>query len=238
MFAVRRCCCSLSMPGTHWRSRFLYIVAENDLTKVGIWCKTVVQEFQEPLKKLMAKEQRLAGNLLQIPFTTLNEYLALLKALCLALEPLGKRWLAFLAAAVSDFHLPMNQTATHKIQSSDGPLKLELQQVPKVLKVLKTTWCPQAFIVTFKLETNPDLLEKKARAHIDAKNGYGVQAVVGNILGEHQHKVFLLVARDPSKLHTFQSNGEEIEENLVAAICSEHRLWMQESEEPSQTLAN
>lgn len=175
----------------------------------------------------MKQVQDVESHLLQIPFVTLNEYLALLKALSLMLEPLGKRALAYLAAAVSDFHLPMSQIATHKIQSRDGPLKIELQQVPKVLKVMKAVWCPSMYIVTFKLETDTALLEKKARAHLDAEHGYGVQAVIGNILGQHQSKVFLILARDPA-LKTFESSEEkELEEALVANITSEHRAYIE-----------
>lgn len=174
----------------------------------------------------MKEVQELESSLLQIPFVSLNEYLALLKAFAVALEPQGRLFMAYLAAAVSDFHLPMSHMATHKIQSRDGPLKIELQQVPKVLKVLKSTWCPKAFIVTFKLETDTALLEKKARAHLDVDNGYGVQAVIGNILGQHQTKVFLILARD-SKLLPFESTPDtELEEGLIAKLAEEHKAYI------------
>eukprot|EP01035_Chromulina_nebulosa_P017763 gene17763-23363_t len=38
----------------------------------------------------------------------------------------------YLAAAVSDFYIPDNQMAIHKIQSSEGALSLTLQPVPKI----------------------------------------------------------------------------------------------------------
>lgn len=191
---------------------------------------TVSPEYQDGVKKLMKQVQEVEPNLLQIPFVSLNEYLALLKALSLILEPLGRRYLAYLAAAVSDFHLPMANIVTHKIQSRDGPLKIELEQVPKVLKVLKSTWCPQAFIVTFKLETDEALLEKKARGHLDVENGYGVQAVIGNILGQHQTKVFLILSHD-SKLLTFETTQEkELEEPLVAKLVQEHSAYISAGE--------
>lgn len=186
----------------------------------------VIPEYQDPLKRLMKEVQELEPSLLQIPFVSLNEYLALLKAFAIALEPQGRSFMAYLAAAVSDFHLPMSHMATHKIQSRDGPLKIELQQVPKVLKVLKSTWCPQAFIVTFKLETDTALLEKKARAHLAVEDGYGVQAVIGNILGQHQSKVFLILARD-SKLQPFEATPEkELEEDLIVILAAEHKAYI------------
>ena len=186
----------------------------------------MIPEYQDGLKRLMKEVQELESSLLQIPFVSLNEYLALLKAFSIALEPMGPSFLAYLAAAVSDFHLPLSHMATHKIQSRDGPLTIELQQVPKVLKVLKSTWCPQAYIVTFKLETDAALLEKKARAHLDVENGYGVQAVIGNILGQHQTKVFLILAKD-SKLVPFEATSDkELEQDLVAKLAAEHKAYM------------
>ncbi len=42
--------------------------------------------------------------------------------------------------AVSDFYVPEKTQATHKIQSSGGPLNITLPQVPKLLKLLKSHW--------------------------------------------------------------------------------------------------
>ena len=39
----------------------------------------------------------------------------------------------------------------HKIQSSAGPLHLDLQPVPKVLGLLKAEWTPASFVVSFKV---------------------------------------------------------------------------------------
>ena len=73
--------------------------------------------------------------LLNIPFVTLGEYLHKLKAVA---EVVGNRHALFvLAAAVSDFYIPDKKMITHKIQSREGPLQLELDQVPKALGVLR-----------------------------------------------------------------------------------------------------
>lgn len=47
--------------------------------------------------------------LLQLSFTTLSEYLWLLRSACQALAPLGNRAILYLAAAVSDFYIPSNE---------------------------------------------------------------------------------------------------------------------------------
>ena len=67
---------------------------------------------------------------------------------------------------------------THKIQSSTG-LVLDLKQVPKMLGKLTKEWAPHSFIVSFKLETDEDLVIKKATSAIEK---YGVHLVVANQL--------------------------------------------------------
>ena len=101
--------------------------------------------------------------------------------------------------AVSDFYFP--NKVLHKIQSTSSSsaneqetekassLILTLTPVPKVLKQLRTQWAPSAFVVSFKLETDPTLLRTKAEQAV-AK--YGVHMVVGNVLGSHHEVVHVL----------------------------------------------
>jgi phosphopantothenate-cysteine ligase len=51
----------------------------------------------------------------------------------------------------------------HKLQSSEGVPNLQLALVPKMLTPLVRHWVPEAFVVSFKLETDQDLLVAKAR---------------------------------------------------------------------------
>lgn len=92
-----------------------------------------------------------SGTLLSIEFQTVNEYLWLLKGVTDAMVPLGRRALFYLAAAVSDFFLPEDKMAEHKMQSGKGTLSLEMDQVPKVLKPLVQEWMPEGYIVSFKV---------------------------------------------------------------------------------------
>lgn len=75
----------------------------------------------------------------------------LLRGLAKEMAVCGKQGLVFSAAAVSDFYIPYDSMAEHKIQSSDGPLQLQLTTVPKMLKPLTKEWCPNAFVITFKV---------------------------------------------------------------------------------------
>ena len=65
------------------------------------------------------------------------------------------------------------------MQSSTGPLTLKLAQTPKLLGVARTVWCPNAFFVSFKLETDQSILIDKARSSIEK---YGMGAVIANQL--------------------------------------------------------
>ncbi|OLY81598.1 Phosphopantothenate-cysteine ligase 2 [Smittium mucronatum] len=83
--------------------------------------------------------------------------------------------------------------AEHKIQSSDGQLILTLKQVPKFLGILKDEWIPNAFVVSFKLETDESLLETKALASLD---NYGHQAVVANMLQTRKTVVWIITNKE------------------------------------------
>ncbi|KAM5320275.1 phosphopantothenate--cysteine ligase isoform 9-T16 [Glossophaga mutica] len=73
------------------------------------------------------QEAAAAGTFLAVEFTTLADYLHLLQAAAQALNPLGPSAMFYLAAAVSDFYVPVSEMPEHKIQSSGGPLQGEVQ---------------------------------------------------------------------------------------------------------------
>lgn len=118
--------------------------------------------------------------------------------------------------------------ATHKIQS-DNNLSLDLQQVPKKLGVLTANWCPNAYIVSFKLETDRAILIQKATRAIDR---YQVHVVVANLLHErrdqcilverpkHQTDVTEEVINRPKEL-------DNIEAVLIPALVSKHMHFIQ-----------
>lgn len=124
----------------------------------------VVREDEKPqLRNLAEKSSRFKDQLIMVPFTSLSDYLWLLRAAAQEMHVLGPAALLYLAAAVSDFYIPAKQMPDHKIQSSNGPLSLSLHLVPKMLGPLVTVWAPNAFVVSFKLETDEKMLEMKAR---------------------------------------------------------------------------
>ncbi|WVW85581.1 hypothetical protein I302_107619 [Kwoniella bestiolae CBS 10118] len=141
-------------------------------------------------------EAQSSGSLLSVEFQTVNDYLWLLKAVTASMASLGRRGMFYLAAAVSDFFLPEERVAEHKIQSLQGTLSLEMDQVPKVLKPLVQEWTPEGYIVSFKLETDTQLLIPKSRA---ALSRYGHQLVIGNELHRRKYEVVFVERNSMSK---------------------------------------
>eukprot|EP00823_Brevimastigomonas_motovehiculus_P006061 TRINITY_DN476_c6_g1_i1.p1 TRINITY_DN476_c6_g1~~TRINITY_DN476_c6_g1_i1.p1 ORF type:complete len:389 (+),score=75.26 TRINITY_DN476_c6_g1_i1:25-1167(+) len=129
--------------------------------------------------------------LLCIEFVTVSQYLYYLRAFSQALKPIGKRGALYLSAAVSDFYIPDSKMSTHKIQSSSGPLSLSLSETPKLLGLIKKDWCPSAFCISFKLETDLEILSKKAQGSLDH---YGIDVVVANELKSRANKVMMLLS--------------------------------------------
>ena len=78
-------------------------------------------EYQDQMRDVLRKYRYAKENhrLLLLPFTTISEYLFELRLLAKLMHPLGSRALFYLAAAVSDFFIPRDRMAEHKIQSSE-----------------------------------------------------------------------------------------------------------------------
>ncbi|EEH59849.1 uncharacterized protein MICPUCDRAFT_5184, partial [Micromonas pusilla CCMP1545] len=127
--------------------------------------------------------------LLMVPFTSVFEYLTLLRTLCVELRACGARAMTYLAAAVSDFYVPWDRLSTHKIQSRGITLTLRLEQTPKMLALVRSKWCPKAFGASFKLETDVEILLQKSR---DSLRKYGMHVVVANEMTQRKDEVVLV----------------------------------------------
>jgi hypothetical protein len=176
-------------------------------------------------------------SLLTVEFRSVDDYLDRLRLCSEALNMCGSLGLVYLAAAVSDFHVPEGCRSTHKIQSrdygidtsssggsvsaaadaaageeergsgpdggegggggardamrinSDGTLSLVLHPVPKAIPALRRLWCPEAFVASFKLETDPAILRAKSMLAMEKS---GVHLVVGNVLSTRYERVFVM----------------------------------------------
>jgi len=174
------------------------------------------------LKSAVSEFNTYKRNLLSISFITLDEYLYYLKTIACLLNPFGHRATIYLAAAVSDFYIPYATLPEHKIQSSGDELRLILKPVPKLIKELVTDWANDAFVVSFKLETDEKLLTKKSHS---ALKTYGHHIVVANILSSRKRKL-LVITKDKefsiSLTEQDLTNDIEIERLLIHQIALLH----------------
>lgn len=166
------------------------------------------------------------GRLLWLTFTSLSDYLWLLRSATQCLQRLAPKALLYLAAAVSDFYIPQDEISEHKIQSESGPLTVQLQLVPKMLRPLVSVWGPELYVVSFKLETDEKKLIEKATA---ALRKYKHDLVIGNLLQTRREEVTLVTERESSLLRlTEHQKAEhiEIEKLIVEEVCSRHRNFI------------
>lgn len=135
------------------------------------------------------------GRLITVSFRTVEDYLSRLQLCSEILEMSKSLTMIVLAAAVSDFYIPKGERAEHKLQSAsnEGHLTLTLSPVPKVMGLLRKSWAPSAFVVSFKLETDLDILREKAEK---AVSNYGCHLVIGNILQTRHETIWILAPSD------------------------------------------
>ena len=192
----------------------------------------VKSEYSEKILHLLQVHEKvnLEKRLLMVSFTSLVDYMWYLRSICERLGKMGTRVLLYLAAAVSDFYIPVAEMPQHKMQSSEGAPKLQLQLVPKMLHPLVKYWVPNAYVISFKLETDPSLLEDKARKALET---YHHNMVIANILKDRKWKVTIIerpsdcdkIEKSPIVIElsdTEMVNGVELEEKIVTIVCKIH----------------
>lgn len=217
---------------SHSTNCFLdYMVEGDDGASVKVDDK-YADEMIKVLRKYQAAKRK---NLLHlVPFTTVNQYLHTLRMISLELGKQSdgdsgfspRNVIFYLAAAVSDFFLPRSKTTDHKIQSSGSKLELNLDPVPKFLKRVVESWSPDSMIISFKLETDPNLLLPKARQALER---YQHQLVIGNLLQNRKQEVTFVT---PSEVNTLRLTDEEVKENIaiesliIPQVISMHEKWI------------
>lgn len=168
------------------------------------------------------------GFLLKLPFTTIFEYLQILQLVANSMKDLGSHGMFYLAAAVSDFYVPWESMAEHKIQSASGPLDMRLSQVPKMLSALRSDWAPMAFCVSFKLETDINILLKKADM---ALRKYKMNAVVANELLTRKEEVTVITHDGRITVRRDRSLGDDdVEKPLINLLIEQHSSYIEESD--------
>jgi phosphopantothenate-cysteine ligase len=133
-----------------------------------------------------------------------------------------------MAAAVSDYYIPHDAMSEHKIQSSNVTLDIKLFPVPKMLGSLCNAWSPEAYCVTFKLETDSSILIAKAEKSLKR---YKQDLVIGNTLYDRRMKVTFISYSKENTLEekickTKDSDEIELEQLIVDELLSSYQSWL------------
>ena len=181
-------------------------------------------QFIDKVNTYQCMYSKYKKNLLMISYVYLEEYLNLYEYITKQMLPFGKRSLIYLAAAVSDFHIPMNQLAENKIQSQgETTLTLELQSVRKEIYKIKEEWNTNAFVVTFKLETDKDILITKAFNGIKKSKG---DLVIANLLQTRYNTLYIIDSNEQVEVIEKGKDDEYIEKKLVYTIIERHNKYI------------
>jgi len=202
----------------HGNNFFEFLDVEGGQAKIG---DAHAGEISKWLGKYVQtiREQK---SLLRITFQGVGEYLYLLRACAKIVSKAGANALVYSAGAISDFYIPVTQMAVHKIQSAGSGLQLQLQPVPKMLKPLVKSWCPKAFIISFKLETDESILEQKC---LGSMENYHQQLVIGNLLSSYREFV-IFYYNNKEKKEIFKGKSADIEEAMIEELCKAHNQFI------------
>lgn len=178
----------------------------------------------DDMKDLLIDYRSTKDRLLSISFVNLSDYIHYLHQITLVMNHLAPMSILYLAAAVSDFYIPPSNLSTHKINSSE-PLQLELQVVPKFLRPLVKYWAPNAFVVSFKLETDPDNLVSKSRRALEC---YGHKLVIANELKTRNERVILIDQNNLTEINKkdLDLSIKDIEVAIVDELVARHNRFL------------
>lgn len=178
----------------------------------------------DDMKDLLIDYRATKDRLLSVSFVNLSDYIHYLHQITLVMNRLAPMSILYLAAAVSDFYIPPSNLSTHKINSSE-PLQLELQLVPKFLRPLVKYWAPDAYVVSFKLETEIDNLVSKSRRALEC---YGHKLVIANELKTRNERVILIDKNGLTEVNKkdLDINVKDIEVAIVDELVARHNRFL------------
>lgn len=216
----------------HFNQRLMFdtlsecLLSEEDDDKLAL---EPMHNLLDDMKDLLKNYREAKDRLLSIGFVELADYIHYLHQITLVMNQLASKSILYLAAAVSDFYIPPNNLSTHKINSNE-PLKLTLQLVPKFLHPLVKYWAPDAYVVSFKLETDSDKLIAKSRKALEC---YGHKLVIANELKSRTERVLLVdqVQVKEIFLKNHSPPIKEIEVAIIDELVQRHNNFLLETEE-------
>lgn len=205
------------------------LLSEEDDDKLAL---EPMHNLLDDMRDLLKSYRESKDRLLSIGFVELADYIHYLHQISIVMNQLAPKGILYLAAAVSDFYIPPSNLSTHKINSNE-PLKLTLQLVPKFLHPLVKYWAPDAYVVSFKLETEPEKLISKSRRALDC---YGHKLVIANELKTRTERV-LLVDKSQAKEIILKDQDppiKEIETAIIDELVHRHNSFLQSNQSVPQ----
>jgi phosphopantothenate-cysteine ligase len=137
--------------------------------------------------------------------------------------------LQVITGAISPKKSPPKRQAASQSKSSMNAdtsdfITLKLYHVPKKLGDLKSRWAPKAFVVSFKLETDPDLVVRKAKSSIDK---YHMDVVIANNLASRRD-IVQVVSSNSDVVEDIQrpESASLIEPLIVKSIIEKHQKYV------------
>lgn len=189
----------------------------------------VCEAYSEAVKRAIVDHHTAVagGLLLKLPFSTIFEYLQMLQMIAMSMRCIGPRAMFYLAAAVSDYYVPWKDMVEHKIQSGSHLLDVKLVQVPKMLSVLRQDWAPLAFCISFKLETDSNILLNKAGGALEK---YKMHAVVANELNTRKEQVVVVTSAEKVTVQCDKSRSDnDVENPLIKLLSEKHATYIEDS---------
>lgn len=109
-----------------------------------------------------------------------------------------------------------------------------MKMVPKMLSPLVKDWAPKAFVISFKLETDPEILIERARKALET---YRHQVVVANVLDTRRSYVMVVTNTEDTKLFVSdeeESLGIEIEDKIINDLTARHKNFIEQTDSYSK----
>ncbi|ESW08195.1 hypothetical protein PHAVU_009G026700 [Phaseolus vulgaris] len=187
----------------------------------------VCEAYSEAVKRAVVDHHTAVtgGLLLKLHFNTIFEYLQMLQIIAVSMRCIGPRAMFYLAAAASDYYVPWKEMVEHKIQSGSHLLDVKLVNVPKMLSVLRKDWAPLAFCISFKLETDANILLKKAGAALEK---YKMDAVVANELSSRKEQVVVVTSAEKVLVMRNKSDADnDVENPLIKLLSDKHGTYIE-----------
>jgi len=101
-----------------------------------------------------------------------------------------------------------------------------LKPVPKLLGSIKGEYAPDAFVVSFKLETDEKILEEKC---LQSAEKYNQDIIIGNMLKTrtNQVRIYERMEKQWTTINRSQENGEqkEIEFQIIEFLWNKHKIY-------------